>query len=93
MNTQKWVTGAIIGFLIIGILASLRSLLIPILVLGTVFVLYKFPPRWWKMQAYKAKMSRTQRDRNRQKSKFKVVGGSKQDRDRSKSDSEPPRYH
>jgi hypothetical protein len=37
-----------LGLIAIGLLASLQSLLIPIVVLGVIFLLYKFPPSKWK---------------------------------------------
>ncbi|MGO4274954.1 hypothetical protein AB4Z22_34850 [Paenibacillus sp. TAF58] len=68
----------------IGLLVSLRTLFIPILVLGIIFLLYKFPPSRWK----KNSTGRGPAKGKRKNAKFRVINGSK--------DSDPddfPKYH
>jgi hypothetical protein len=75
----------------IGILYRLvthpSGMLIPVLVLGTVFLLYKFPPgRWRRRGGYRrdaaprppASASGNRRQ-NRNKAKFRVIPGNKKD--------------
>lgn len=85
----------IFGLLAIGILsrfvANPASLIIPILVFGTIFLLYKFPPgRWGTKRRPEIKRGASSRmsDRERRKSNFRVIYGNK-----SSSEDEPPRYH
>jgi len=75
-----------IGVLIaIGLLVSLRTLFIPILVLGLIFLLYKFPPSRWKKPSYGSRGSSKPRRKN---AKFRVINGTKD------SDSDDyPKYH
>jgi hypothetical protein len=78
-----WSSYLIFAFLAVGIIASLRALIIPVCVLGAIFLLYKFPPSSWK----KVTMYRKD-DKKRRNAKFRVISGSKN------SDSEDPRrYH
>ncbi|MZQ84262.1 hypothetical protein GQF01_19280 [Paenibacillus sp. 5J-6] len=74
-----------IGVLIaIGLLVNLPSFFIPILVLGLIFLLYKFPPSRWK----KPSIGRGPSKPKRKNAKFRVINGTK--------DSEPddfPKYH
>lgn len=70
--------------LAIGLLVSLRTLFIPILVLGIIFFLYKFPPSSWKLR----NISRRTAKGKRKNGKFRVINGSK--------DSDPddfPKFH
>jgi poly-D-alanine transfer protein DltD len=73
----------IFGFIAIGVIVSFRQLLIPIIVLGLIFVLYKFPPSRWSQLFSNRKMGRTAS----KKAKFRVIQGNKG------HDEEPPRYH
>ncbi|MNR16853.1 hypothetical protein D3C85_1334830 [compost metagenome] len=74
-----------IGVLIaIGLLVSLRVLFIPILVLGIIFLLYKFPPSSWK----NASISRGNGKGKTKNAKFRVINGTK---DSDKDDF--PKYH
>jgi hypothetical protein len=87
------------GLLVIGIVASFLHnpgpLLIPLLVFGVIFLLYKFPPshlrRQGKVHVTNRKPSPGQQrrqDKERRKSSFRVIYGNKPD-----SEEEPPRYH
>lgn len=74
---------AIAILIAIGLLVSLRTLFIPILVLGIIFLLYKFPPSRWK----KSSFGRVAKGR-RKNAKFRVINGTKE------SDSDDfPKYH
>ncbi len=85
---QKMLTWIIIILIAIGLLRSLLTspqVLIMVLVFGTVFLLYKFPPNKWKLgrpKFYKNKKV------NSKKAKFTVINGNKND-----GEDEPPRYH
>ncbi|MBP1962115.1 hypothetical protein [Paenibacillus aceris] len=74
-----------IGILIaIGLIVSLRTLFIPILVLGIIFLLYKFPPSRWKKPSYGRGPSKAKR----KNAKFRVINGTKD------TDSDDfPKYH
>jgi hypothetical protein len=74
-----------IGVLIaIGLLVNLPSFFIPILVLGLIFLLYKFPPSRWKKPSF----SRGPSKPKRKNAKFRVINGTKE------SDSDDfPKYH
>jgi hypothetical protein len=76
-------TIAIFVLLALGLISMLRFLFIPIVVLGTIFLLYKFPPSSWK----KVTMYR-KNDKRRKNAKFRVIDGSKR-----RDYDEPPRYH
>lgn len=74
---------AIAILIAIGLLVSLRTLFIPILVLGIIFLLYKFPPSRWK----KSSFGRAAKGK-RKNAKFRVINGTKE------SDSDDfPKYH
>jgi hypothetical protein len=76
-------TIAIFVLLALGLIVSLRFMFIPIVVLGTIFLLYKFPPSTWK------KVTMYRKDNKRGKNaKFRVIDGSK-----NRDYDEPPRYH
>ncbi len=75
---------AIAILIAIGLLVSLRTLFIPILVLGIIFLLYKFPPSRWR----KNSTGRGPAKGKRKNAKFRVINGSKD------SDSDDlPKYH
>lgn len=84
------------GLLAIGILALFvhnpAPFIIPFLVFGTIFLLYKFPPNRWRHNRRNAAAKREAqsrfRDRERKKSNFRVIYGNKPD-----SEDEPPRFH
>jgi hypothetical protein len=78
----KWVL-VILGLIVVGIIAQLirdpGSLIIPLVIFGVVFYLYKFPPN----RARGGKRTFTQKKRP----PFRVIPGNKKD------DDDPPRYH
>lgn len=76
-------TIAVFALLALGLIVSLRFLFIPIVVLGTIFLLYKFPPSAWK----KVTMYRKGK-RNVRNAKFRVINGTK-----NRDYDEPPKYH
>ncbi|MFD0695020.1 hypothetical protein ACFQZT_13010 [Paenibacillus sp. GCM10027628] len=76
---------AIAVLIAIGLLASLRTLFIPILVLGIIFLLYKFPPSRWK---WASTIGKPKGKGKRKNGKFRVINGNKD------SDSDDfPKYH
>jgi len=104
MNRNRWVTFLLIAvmaiLILIGIISSISQLLIPIIVLGTIFLLFKFPPNRWKFKSRpKYKPGRLAREREeaarkaarRRELKFRVIEGNK--KNDSPQDDEPPRYH
>ncbi|ANE48089.1 hypothetical protein SY83_19340 [Paenibacillus swuensis] len=86
----------IIGLMVIGVLTQIASLLLPIIIIGGVLLLYKFPPSSFKnskggigaifrknkgpIQMNKAKTKRA--------NPFYVIKGNKKD-----SEDDPPTYH
>lgn len=85
---QKWITMIIIGLFILGILRSLISMLIPLIVFSVVAILYFFPPDRWRlfMDKYRRKRMGKKNNKNVRKAKFYVIDG---DKDKN----EPKRYH
>lgn len=77
----------ILGLIVIGFVSRLRHLLVPVLVLGAIFLLYKFPPNRWMRNSSRTHSSSKQRRAKR--AKFRVIDGS----GREDNDNEPPRYH
>lgn len=76
-------TYIVFALIAVGLIVSLRILFIPIVVLGAIFLLYKFPPSSWR------KVTMYRKDgRKRGNSRFRVINGSKRD-----DYDEPPRYH
>ncbi|HZG85103.1 hypothetical protein [Paenibacillus sp.] len=95
---QKILFYVILGLIAVGILSSLfrnpGGMLIPIIVLGGVFLLYKFPPHRWKSFSFRAKPryappSPKEKGRKTQRAKFRVIQGSKRDDDNDNV----PKYH
>ncbi|GMX65526.1 hypothetical protein Elgi_47970 [Paenibacillus elgii] len=88
-NRNSTVAYVIFGLIAIGILASVLSspgtYIIPILVFGVIFFLYKFPPNRWR-QPKRPSSSRFQKGKRRNAT-FRVIQGSKDSSD------EPPKYH
>ncbi len=76
----------ILGLVIIGIISMLRHLLVPVLVLGAIFLLYKFPPNRWGISSERRSASAKQRRAKR--AKFHVIDGTKRN-----DDDDTPRYH
>lgn len=82
----------IFGLAAIGILSKLlaspSTMLIPLLVLGGVFLLYKFPPRGVRFRGTRpGRRTDVHRSKASRKAAFRVIRGNKRD------DDEPPRYH
>ncbi|MEB3101463.1 hypothetical protein [Ferviditalea candida] len=82
-----------IGF-ITSVAYNFRQWLIPLVVFGIVFVLYKFPPkRYGRNRSYQRTGYRpgTKKDSQakRNKARFRVIEGNKNSGD----DNETPRYH
>ena len=96
-NKDKLIFYILIGLAIIGALSIIfrnpGRALIPILVFGGIYVLYKYPPHKWRMLWFQAKSkylgsSRGVRGGRRTKrAKFRVIPGTKKD------GGEPPKYH
>lgn len=78
----------IIGLIVIGLAANFSRFLIPIAVLGSIFLLYKFPPNKWKFNRKQAVHKRKKSTR-KSKAKLHVIQGSKMD----DNDDNTPRYH
>jgi len=82
----------VFGLLAIGLLSLFvhnpGPFIIPLLVFGGVFLLYKFPPgRFASSRSSRSQGSRF-RERDRRKSSFRVIPGKK-----DAPDEEPPKYH
>jgi hypothetical protein len=74
----------IMGLIAIGLIVSLRALIIPICVFALIFVLYKFPPsKWPRFGASKDKSKRPKR----KNATFRVIQGNKG------NDDDTPKYH
>lgn len=85
MRSRNRTIYIIIGLIIIGILSQITAnpsaYIVPIAVIGIVFLLYKFPP------GRRGASGNTKR--NSQKAKFKVIQGNKPREDKEK-DEKPP---
>ncbi|MFH5184876.1 hypothetical protein ACHHV8_20765 [Paenibacillus sp. TAB 01] len=86
-------TYIILGLALIGVASKALTLIIPILVFGVIFLLYKFPPSTWRKPGSSGRdsssassSSRTQGKRTRNAT-FRVIDGNKGSSD------EPPKYH
>lgn len=85
----------VFSLLALGILASvIRSpgpFVIPIVVFGSIYLLYKFPPAKWRLRSapkrYKVEQAR-EKERARRRAAFRIISGNK-----PTSDDEPPQYH
>jgi hypothetical protein len=79
----------IFAFLVIGILVRFADnpggMLIPLVIFGVVFYLYKFPPRRFFRGKPSILSSRSSKKRSGKNSPFRVIQGNKKDED------EPPR--
>lgn len=100
---KRWSPGAIIIFallaigFVVGVMKSAISLILPIVILGGIFLLYKYPPSFLGGRRGASKPStyvtqnrpsaKTKRDRPRSKTvPFRVIEGGKDDDDM-------PKYH
>lgn len=104
-NRNNWILYAIGALFVIGLLYRIgrnpAAWIIPIVIIGGVFLLYKYPPHRWKSMARNA---RSQQTRSRHgptaqtpphragkhvnRPQFRVIKGSKTD-----SDDDLPKYH
>ncbi|MEW9699153.1 hypothetical protein [Paenibacillus sp. SI8] len=75
---------ALAVLIVIGLLRNMQTYFIPILVLGIIFLLYKFPPSRWKWNT----PGRGTAKGKRMNGKFRVINGNKD----SESD-DFPKYH
>ncbi|MFE5322923.1 hypothetical protein ACFQ88_30035 [Paenibacillus sp. NPDC056579] len=87
-NRYSIATYIILGLALIGVASVALKLIIPIIVFGIIFLLYKFPPNRWRKPTFTAKGSggRTKEKRTRNAT-FRVIDGNKGNAD------EPPKYH
>jgi len=89
-RNQKILFYVIIGLIVIGALSMVArnpgGAIIPVVVLGGVFLLYKYPPHTWK-SLFRDVTSRRAGMHKSKRAKFKVIPGTK------RSDDEPPKYH
>jgi len=76
--------------LLIGFVVSMSKFLIPIIVFGVIFLLYKFPPNTWKFRGNQTNGASNRKKKSPvRKAKFRVIQGSKPDDDND----DRPRYH
>lgn len=105
MNRRNWILYVIGALFVIGLLYRIGSnpvaWLIPIIVLGGVFWLYKYPPQRWRSAGRPAKprtaqprygpsaqTSSKRAEKVAKRSNFRVIKGSKPD-----GDDDLPKYH
>lgn len=94
-DRQKLPLYVILALMIIGLLSmmlrNIGNFLIPVLVFGTIFLLYKFPPNQWNRMFHQARSrfsaTGTRGGRRTKRAKFRVIPGSK------KEDDDIPKYH
>ncbi|NHN31059.1 hypothetical protein [Paenibacillus agricola] len=80
-------TYIIFGLALIGLVSRATQYIIPIVVFGVIFLLFKFPPnKWGKSKTTTTRSGRTKEKRTRDAT-FRVINGSKGSSD------EPPKYH
>jgi uncharacterized membrane protein len=79
----------IMGLIAIGLLVSLKTLFIPIIVFAVIFLLYKFPPSRWGMRTSTPPGRRTASTKRRSKdATFRVITGNK-----NTDTDDRPKYH
>jgi hypothetical protein len=93
LSVPDYIIYGLLGIGIIsGVVRNPAAFVIPILVFGTIFLLYKFPPNRIRFRngAPTAKRYSGSRhsDRTKRKNSFRVIYGNKPN-----SEDEPPRYH
>lgn len=81
--------------IVYGLILNPGGFLLPIIILGGIFLLYKFPPSTWNTKSRSnqpyVKQNRTkpqQRPKSR-RAPFRVINGGKDDKD----DDDLPKYH
>jgi hypothetical protein len=89
MRTRFTVGGYIvIGLIIIGLIASLQALFIPICVFGLIFLLYKFPPSRWRVKKNNPRSGQRSTKRKTRDATFRVINGNK-----NSDTDDRPKYH
>lgn len=91
----------IIGFLVLlGVFFQLRTnpgaIFIPIVVFGSIYLLWRYPPQTWKknnVSSSRTKKSRTDLKRKRQRAKFRVIEGNKGRNSDYNDQDDLPKYH
>ncbi|TVY11473.1 hypothetical protein [Paenibacillus cremeus] len=88
-NRQSTLAYIIFGLIAIGILANIfanpGAFIIPVLVFGVIFWLYKFPPNRWRNGSGRTQARYSKG--KRRNATFRVINGNKDGSD------EPPKYH
>ncbi|MFS1512144.1 hypothetical protein VQL36_06885 [Chengkuizengella sp. SCS-71B] len=97
MNSrQRMIFYVILGLIAIGIVSSAftnpGSFVIPLLVFGLVFYLYKFPPKKYRNRKYEKVVKFQKKQKKRRKHRFKVIDGNK-NKDEKKDEEETYPYH
>jgi len=81
----------IFGLIAIGILSNLLGnpgpFIIPLVVFGIVFYLYKFPPNRFRKRSSARSTKQPSKTNTNKRTTFRVIRGNKRD------DDDPPRYH
>lgn len=89
IDRQKLPFYVIAALMIIGLLSvmlrNIGNFLLPVLVFGTIFFLYKYPPNRWRQLVYQARSrfasTGTRSRRRTKRAKFRVIEGSKREDD------------
>jgi hypothetical protein len=85
---SKALSYIIFGLIAIGLLVNIRSMILPLLIFGIIFYLYKFPPKQYQRgQKYNSGRPTARPQPKSKKSMFRVIKGNKKD------DDEPPKFH
>jgi hypothetical protein len=102
MNRRPSVAVMVIGFLVIlGMIHQFANnpstLLIPLIVFGTIFILWKFPPHTWKGLGSRMNMSSknhpsSPKGKPNKRAKFRVIQGNK-GKIEDEEEQETPKYH
>lgn len=95
-NRSNTVTTIIVVLIVLGLLNMMRmnpkAFLIPLIVFGVIFLLWKYPPDTWRRSS-STKSSTERNRRNVQKAKFRVIKGSKGIQDDDEKQDDVPKYH
>jgi len=91
MKRYSIATYVILGLALIGVATMAMQLIIPILVFGVIFLLYKYPPNRWRKPSFASRSAKPGAGRTKEKrtrnASFRVIDGNKGSSD------EPPKYH
>ncbi|GIP37627.1 hypothetical protein J31TS4_09070 [Paenibacillus sp. J31TS4] len=94
---RRWPPMALVigGLFLIGVLRNLylntMDMIIPVLIFGLVFLLYKFPPDRWRRGGAARPPAGGRKQAGRKHPPFRVIQGNKRDQD--DQDENRPRYH